>query len=139
MIRRWDSLHPDTLYGDAAARVLCRVIGAEPSGRTLQECLDGKFIEPSRLEAACNLVHGDGRFTLSDGREVGVECKASTQGANVCISDMELEESEAGILAAWVPSAVELCWFATMRQARSAKLWLNVQETWLICRDKMDL
>lgn len=138
--RAWDSLSDDTLYGDAAARVLCRVIGAEPSGRTLQECLERKFVAPDRNAALANARDGDGTLTLSDGRRVGVECKASTTGtANVCWDPDSMALSEARVLAAWVPGTAELCWYAVDTQWRKAMRWLEKQRTCLICRDGMGL
>ena len=124
--RTWDSQHPDTLYGDAAARVLCRLLGAEPSGRSLQQCLDALYVEPSPAEAARNARNGDGTWAMSDGSLVGVECKASMgDSANVCWSDREMGVSMVGVLAAWVPGTGELCWFATRKQVESAAAGSN--------------
>ena len=138
MQRPWDSQSDDTLYGDAAARVLCRIIGAEPSGRTLNECLDGNFVSPSFITARENAISGDGVLTLSWGERVGVECKASTYRGNVCISDFEFDRSIAKVLAAWVPGTEELCWFTTMERARAAATWIDDLGVWLVCRDRID-
>jgi hypothetical protein len=132
MNRKWDSLSPDALYGDAAARVLCRLYKIEPGGRTLQECLDKKFVAPSSKEALRNAIEGDAAG-------LPVECKASTRSnsANVCIKDFELQNSKAKVLLAWAPETQEICWVATMDDARANKIWLEEQSCWLIPRDKI--
>lgn len=136
--RNWDSRSDDATYGDAAARVLCRLIGAEPGGRTLIECLERRHIAPDRVAALANAIEGDGTLTLSWGERVGVECKASTHRGNVCISDFEFDRSLAKVLAAWVPGTEELCWFTTMERARAAATWIDDPGVWLVCRDRID-
>lgn len=136
--RRWDSQHPDTIYGDASARVLCRMLGAVPSGRTLQECLDRVVVPKDSAEALANGLNGDGVLALSNGTRVGIECKASLNGtANVCWDPWEFQRSTAAVLAAWVPATHELCWFATADEARAVAHWLERNDTWLICRDRL--
>lgn len=136
--RVWDSLHPDTLYGDAAARVLCRMLRAEPSGRSLQQCLDMVPIQADPVAAVENGMNGDGRLTLSNGDIIGVECKSSLNGTpNVCWDRWEFSRSSVGIIAAWVPMTDEICWFALANEARSIAIWLETNETWLICRDRL--
>lgn len=135
--RKWDSLHPDTLYGDAAGRVLCRLFGAEPTGRTLQECLDRKHVKSSAQAAIENAIRGDG-VKIVDGMFAGVECKASTNGsANVCWNDNELSISKAKFLCAWVPGTDEIWWHCTVDEAKDIKHWLTFNDTWLICRDRL--
>lgn len=132
MQRRWDSLHPETLFGDAAARVLCRIAQVEPSGRTLQQCLDRVPVPANDWAEMENARHGDGG---------GLECKASLKSANVCISDFELSHTRALVLAAWVPATDELFWFADMEEVRkpSARFWLSAEQTWLVCRDSIEV
>ena len=136
--RKWSSTDPDTLYGDAAARVLARMLNATPSGRTLQECLDKKFVEPSSPDARENGLAGDCFLTLSSGERVGIECKASLNGTpNVCWDPWEKSRSRAKVIAAWVPGTTEICWFATREEAEWATTWLKENDTWLICRDRL--
>lgn len=136
--RRWDSCHPDTLYGDAAARVMARMLGAEPTGRNLQQCLESFPIASSSSEALENGLGGDCFLTLSSGQRVGVECKASLNGtANVCWDPWERSRSSVGVLAAWVPGTDEICWFATVDEAQLASIWLERNDTWLVCRDRL--
>lgn len=129
MKRQWDSLHPDTLYGDAAARVLCRILDVEPSGRTLQQILDQVPIEPNKEYALQNAIEGDGRW---------LECKASTKDtANVCITELELYHSDTVAVAAWVPGTDELFWVASKDEVQKAARWLEFDETYLVCRDML--
>jgi len=121
-------------FGDAAARVLARLLGAIPSGRTLNQILRNESGDVSAKEAIRNGRYGDAVLHLKD-RIVTVECKASEYSANVCIDDVELGSSEAEVLAAWVPNSTEIWWVTTMDAVRKIAKWNAGKRFWLICRD----